>query len=96
MLGEAKFLVKSDPQITDRERESSLRKDPSKVELIDALKLATATQPNKLGLEGFKRSRLEAIHEERAPIARHIRRTVATVSVAWEWMYACTSSAKSW
>ena len=50
MLGEAKFLVKSDPQVTDRERESNLRKDPSKVELIDALKLATATQPNKLGL----------------------------------------------
>ena len=32
MLGKTKFLVKGDTQVTDREGEGYLRKDPSKLE----------------------------------------------------------------
>src|ERR1700733_7857629 len=80
MLREGQLTVKCDSQISDSKRESYMRIKPSKLGEVNILKSLTATQPNNCVLEGFRRSLLEAIQEERRSTTKHIRPTTAAAS----------------
>jgi hypothetical protein len=52
MLGQSKFRIEGETQITNCEGKGDMRKEQSKLGKVNTLELSTATQPNKLRFGG--------------------------------------------